>query len=111
MENKQVFYMKRIRFTTATIKRINQKGIEYLDDEGKLNYIDFAACKNIDPKQKYVAFRDISGFTDDENKPYIEFYSEPQVTFEFEASDAGRNDFENFYFQIHQLGWYTFDLS
>jgi hypothetical protein len=38
--------MKKIQFTKTTIRRVTPQYVEYVDDEGRLEKIDFETCRD-----------------------------------------------------------------
>ncbi|MBX3081601.1 MAG: hypothetical protein KF716_08175 [Anaerolineae bacterium] len=103
------------------IQNVSGIGIEYVDDEGNLKFIDFHACYRSYLKMHYgdeftemdlpefertsykcVGQRDL--FT---NPPYIELFTDPPTRFEFSSKDG----FYELQRQIHKARWRTMDLS
>lgn len=99
-------------------------GLEYIDEDGKHQYIDFRVC-NKSWIQNHVSDRDeISSFDRkcvgwrkvDAEPPYIEFFTEPPTRFEFSIDEHdGKRDADiNFYelrAQLSKARWTTIDLS
>ncbi len=127
--------MKKIIFDRERILNISHKGLEYIDDEGNQNSIDFAVCRrnwvryvnesgefgtaNLSENDSLcVAWRDIS-----HRPPYIEFFTEPRTRFEFIAPTGifgrlfGRlfrrwlSDFHYLNSKILEARWQSYDLS
>jgi hypothetical protein len=115
----------------AQIREITPEGLTYVDEEGKLQFIDFEACyqKHMTAFMKpehLERYKEINYMTDEDlqarlelmkdwkeiggrdlygNPPYIEFYSDPPVRFEF----ADVNEFHRVRYLVHKGGWHTFD--
>jgi hypothetical protein len=117
----------------SRIQSITPAGLTYIDDDGKEQFIDFAACYGrywadfMEPKH-LQRLKEINNWTDEKlhswlennkdwkevarrditgNPPFIEFYTSPGTRFEFPDEDALRW----IRFEIEKLGWMTFDLS
>lgn len=103
------------------IRSVTNKGVEYVDEDGNDQLIDFETCywnflntqhinqednpeqvKDINRKWKRVGQRDFSG-----NPPYIEFFTHPVTRFEFESID----EFHQLRYQVEKAGWRTIDLT
>jgi len=119
-ENFEVFPSNRIQSVTAS-------GLLFLNNESKFEFVDFEECyarwltwelQNLDrcsPPMNESQFRELTkewkevGSRDALNEvPFMVFYTEPQVCFEFEIyeeiSDLRR--------KMWELGhWSTFDLA
>jgi hypothetical protein len=129
--------MNKVHFTKTTIQRVTQQKLEYIDDAGRSQQIDFETCRNNDVERtntrnkdrrpghlfidspqtwKYVATRNVMGEPPWEldlykNEPYIEFYTQPPTRFVFAASEEGHDDYCLLRSLIEQVGWLTFDAS
>lgn len=119
------------------IKRVTNEGLFYLDDHDEEQFIDFALCHRnhieshstpealqfaktannmtddalrehiVDLNDwKVVANRNFDGYPDSLN-PYIEFYTQPPIRFNFQT----REEFELIRRAIHKAGWRTFDIT
>ena len=119
------------------IKEIRADGLVYVDDSGAENFIDFSQCyeryveeetsphrwemfkeANYSPDADFVEYisrirnskqvgrRQIMGppWADG---PYIEFYTNPPVRFDFQSEELYRQVRD----AIRKLGWQTFDQS
>lgn len=103
------------------IRNVTEKGLEYVDENGDDQYIDFEACyenflntlhfdlednpeqqREINKKWKRVGQRDFSG-----HPPYIEFFTDPVARFEFASID----EFHQLRYQVEKAGWRTIDLA
>lgn len=119
------------------ICEIRPDGIEYVDDDGQLQYIDFATChenymKHFTSSDYRERMKTLNKLTDDEidehvervravkmvgarnilgrpvrDGPYIEFYTQPPVRFDFQTEDS----YYEVLINIHKLGLRTEDLS
>ncbi len=103
------------------VESIFDEGLEYIDDSGNKQWIDFNACYNeylrqrealgelytaerreIDKKWRRIGNRDLSA-----SPPFIEFFTQPVTRFNFDSDD----EFHKVRFQIKKAGWRTFDLG
>ena len=105
------------------IKSVTKEGIEYVDELGNLQFIDFEVCyqnflehkneqqipymteelKRTNTVWKCVGQRNICG-----NPPYIELFTDPLTRFEFDSPDQGFYELD---YRIRKTGWKTFDLT
>ncbi len=118
--------MKKITYHKNKIKNITENGIQYTDNSGNLGFIDFEVCRenwteyvnssedfnvtnlSID-ETKCVGYRNIT-----DNHPYIDFFTEPKIRFEFKFSLSclfPKQAFIEMQARIIQVGWTTYDLS
>ena len=112
------------------IVRMTAAGLEYKDQSGQLQFVDFATCarnfawyvKNSGdfpdwhlltaddiPKLRCVGWRDITG-----KPPFIELFSQPRTRIEFRRSWrclSPESKFSEVRKRLVELGWRTFDLS
>jgi hypothetical protein len=118
------------------ILEIRADGIEYVDDEGKRKFIEFAAChenyvERVTSRDYWEQLKVSSKKTDDDfqghvdrannwkevgarqilgppwdDGPYIEFHTKPPVRFYLTEQQYGQ-----VVGKIHKLGWKTFDRS
>ena len=109
--------------TDLEIRSVTTEGVEFVDELGNTQFIDFSMCyqnylkreiraqipyvtegqKRPNTILKYVGQRDVCG-----NPPYIELFTDPLTRFEFNSSDQGFYEFEQ---RIRRAGWKTLDLS
>ena len=102
------------------IVTITPKGIHYLDDEGKLQFIDFEGCHRNNLKR--IEERLGSIYTDEDrafwqrakyvgvryalsDPPAVEFYTVPQTRFEFPTRDS----LSEVLVAVKKAGWRTND--
>ncbi len=102
------------------IKEINKEGIIFYDDYNIL----FEECRRGWAKEKRipvdttrcVAERDITGYMDEEGKPYFLFFMEERVKIIYKASNyfSKRKSEKNFrilYFKLLKYGYSSYDMS
>lgn len=119
------------------IQKIEPAGLNYLDEVGKLGFIDFLVCHqnfvqrsttpealenvkewnhmNDDDLNDYVRgvheWRVVAGryfsSSSDKDRPYIEFYTEPPIRFEFRSPQ----EFQRVIYLLKNAGWRTRDLT
>ena len=109
------------------IKKVTTKGIFYIDDNKKEQFVSFKEChinwlnyrkreeqlyqKDVKTKllsHKYVGQRDICAAP-----PFIELFTRPFTKFEFSESstEASLKAFNELNNKINSAGWNTIDLS
>ena len=114
------------------LREVMPEGIHYIDESGDAKFIDFAMCfenfiklyvdVGITPSKVREGMRkskqvgvinyigDIQTYNDfemDFSAPYVEFYTNSEIRFEF----ANHSECANFHEQLRMVGWYVFDLS
>jgi hypothetical protein len=117
--------MKKIRYNHRTVN-VTQEGIQYIDENGNRQIIDFETCRKnwveyVNNSEDFavsnlsisetscVAWRDIT-----HKPPYIEFFTEPRIRFEFKFSLwclSPKQAFIRVQMKIVESGWTTYDLS
>lgn len=105
------------------IQYVNQAGIGYIDEEGNFRHIDFESCYNNwlavqnqrnDPyyddhsRQIAKAWKCVGQRDRYADLPYIEFFTEPIIRFEFNSPEAGFHDLRR---KVEKAGWRTSDLG
>ena len=94
------------------IKKITGSGLEYIDENGDIKFIDFTNCVQNSLEyftrrtSKYVALRNVLGEPWG-TSPYMQFFTIPLTKFLFNDEE----DFNKLRWQIEQTGWLTFDLT
>jgi hypothetical protein len=119
------------------IQKITSEGLIYLDEKGEERFIDFLACYEKELQRfmnpdNLKRIQDINGFNAEQleqsiqrhkewkvvadrsiigepigTAPYIEFYTEPLIRFEFDTKD----EFQKVRHSIEQERWRTSDRS
>jgi hypothetical protein len=131
----ELMNIKRVRYNPEHVLAITEQGIRYLDDDGVVNFIDFAMCRanwvrfvnesaefattNLgEDESRCVAWRDAF-----HAPPYIEFFTEPRTRFEvvppptsirrlvYCLVDRRRQQFSHVQHAIRNAGWTSFDLG
>jgi hypothetical protein len=120
----------------SQIREIRVDGVEYLDDDAKRQFIDFALChansmKEYTSPENTEHFKAQNRLSDEEydefvertrafkavgarqimgppwaDGPYVEFYTDPPTRF-----DLTEAEYWQIVSTIHKLGWNTFDMS
>ncbi len=105
------------------IHSITKEGIEYTDEGGNPQYIDFETCYNnwleresqrqdpyYDDRARKIAqeWRCVGQRDRYANPPYIELFTEPVTRFEFKSPEGGFHDLR---LRIEKAGWRTSDLG
>src|SRR3954468_25041778 len=115
------------------IREVTAQGVRYVDENNVEHFIDFAQCyENYVSKKlsseswefhktwnhktdadwdNYVEWvkewKEVGGRDMSAKKPYIEFYSQPHIKFEFETVD----EWQKIVGLMYQVGYITNDLS
>ncbi len=105
------------------IKTVRKDGIEYIDTNKKISYINFAECN-----ENWLAYRKRTenlsheqiallrnkdktvGQRDDSPKCFIEFFTRPFTRFEFQLPEQ-KEEYEKLWFAVWNHGWSTIDWS
>jgi hypothetical protein len=127
--------MIRIRVTTKTIVQWTNSGLTYRDTKGRPKQIEFSECRQNFVKHvlesgdfphrsgdvssiRCVAWRDATA-----KPPYIEFFTEPRMRFEFDqpknwlsgllqpAKRRWYSSFQDMQQQTSAMGWTSYDLT
>lgn len=115
--------MRTLQFSKIAIRSVSSSGIEYVDEQGAMGYIDFETCRANWVKEyktsletlsgkaaswyrRCVGKRDIGG-----NPAYIEFFTEPHTQLEFDNLQTEREDFWGVRRQLEDAGCATMDWS
>ncbi len=129
MNKRKRFFVGKKEYQSDAIQNVTEFGLEYIDENGNLKFIDFKICcqnsgkfftypeyvpvRNIigEPCQyelrcQYVAVRNIIGDPCG-TAPYMEFLTEPMTKFVFNRKE----NFRELRWLIEEKGWLTFDLS
>jgi hypothetical protein len=121
----------RLSVDSKQIHEITTQGIIYTDNEGNKQFIDFTDCFNtflkrtlsaptttkliaeVARRSKQVGEINYLGDKievfppDSENPPYVMFYGNELIRFEF----SGQNECSKFHQRILESGWYVDDLT
>ncbi|MBL8134104.1 MAG: hypothetical protein JNL42_19745 [Anaerolineae bacterium] len=104
------------------IEQVTHEGIEYIDEEGKLQRLDFQSCYEnwyalqtgrTDPyfdersRQIAVEWKCVGQRNRFADPPYIEFFTNPITRFEFNSPEG----FHELRRKVEKAGWRTSDLS
>ena len=110
MSKRKRFLVEKKEYQSDVIKNVTELGLEYIDENGNLKFIDFKnCCQNSGEVLNfpgYVAVRNIIGDPCG-TAPYIEFLTEPLTKFVFNRKE----NFCELRWQLEDTGWLTFDLS
>lgn len=121
-------------YNKRNILVVTQDGLRYCQNKGQEIYIDFRVCRKnwvsqvnnsrdfststlTEEQSHSVGWRDISV-----HPPYIEFFTEPRIRFEFSKPKSGLiryfqrllgqgDEFNKLEFSLRRFGWATLDLS
>jgi hypothetical protein len=105
------------------IKNVTREGIDYIDDEGTFQHLDFQSCydnwymlqssrtdpyydersRQIAKEWKCVGHRDRYA-----SPPYIEFFTNPLIRFEFNSPEEGFHELRR---KVEKAGWRISDLG
>lgn len=124
-----------VRFTTSTVLDVTTQGLQYLDDTGTGQFIDFPACRHtwvsyVNTSPDFTA----TNLTEHETSCvawcdagaaplYIEFFTEPRTRFEFFAPRTllerlvrrpgygWSRHVRDLHQRIIEVGWTAYDLS
>ena len=117
----------------AQIREITSEGLTYVDDEGKLQFIDFKACHQnhlawVMKPENLQEIKEINHMSDKDLEEHIEFeknwkeigaryyaaklpciafYTDPPIRFEF----ADMNEFYRVEGLIRKSRWHTVDMA